>query len=238
MQQPLLKINIVQEFPFNGGTADLKAVGFGDDGHQYALKRLEDGALLPITEWVSYHLCRSVGIQTPDFNVVWRASGDPAFGSRWETNAQQLGAPPTPLRLLQFFQPARSQIESIYAVDAFLPNNDRHGDNILFRPTALGLLPLAYDFSRAWLISGVPFGDMASLTPQCRTSEWWEYLKQQYGYQPAIATLDAICGLPSDWLSNVIEAAPPQWRMFALQQTVDAWINDRQSRKAQAGAFL
>lgn len=94
-QQPIFRIKIIAEEINETGTADLKLIGHGDDSHKYALKTTDDHPLLPITEWVSYHLCRAIGIPTPDFFIVDRSNGTQAFGSRFETNADQF-APSQP----------------------------------------------------------------------------------------------------------------------------------------------
>ena len=104
MQSSLIPIKIIQQTPANLGSADLKFIGLADDSHQYALKRLADHHLLPITEWVGYHLSRVVGLATPDFAPVWLDDRTPAFGSRLEL-VQQLGLPPSPIQIAKYFGP-------------------------------------------------------------------------------------------------------------------------------------
>ena len=130
MQSALFPIDIVHEFPATGSTADLKHCGLGADHHKYALKTIDDNVFLPISEWVGYHLCRSLGIATPDFEIVKRPDGTLAFGSRWENNSRQLSKNPSLLEMNNTFSICKNELSEIYAIDTFLPNEDRHGRNI------------------------------------------------------------------------------------------------------------
>lgn len=238
MQSSLLQIRIVQLAPASFGSADLKYIGFADDGFEYALKRLTDNPLLPITEWTGYHLSRSIGLFTPDFAPVWLDDDTPAFGSRWET-AQQLGVPPDPIEVARYFGPdMKHGIEPIFAVDAFLPNDDRHARNFLWRTTTTGPTPLAFDFSRAWLLSGLPFG-LFPLAPTTNTLGMWKYLKGHFGYAAPADAFQKIAALPNDWIEQVLYAAPHQWvATFDPQPTIDFWVHQRQKRCADAMSLL
>lgn len=230
MQSSLIPIKIIQQTPANLGTADLKFIGLADDSHQYALKRLADHLLLPITEWVGYHLSRAVGLATPDFATVWLDDLTPAFGSRLEL-VQQLGLPPSLIQIAKYFGPdLRAATEPIFAVDAFLPNDDRHARNFLWRETATGLVPLAFDFSRAWLIGGLPFGNFP-LSENDRTVQMWRYLKSTFSYTRPEVSMLKIGELPDDWLEKVVQLAPPQWvDGFDIEPTIVFWKTQRQAR--------
>jgi hypothetical protein len=230
MQSSLIPIKIIQQTPANLGSADLKFIGLADDSHQYALKRLADHHLLPITEWVGYHLSRVVGLATPDFAPVWLDDRTPAFGSRLEL-VQQLGLPPSPIQIAKYFGPdLRTATEPIFAIDAFLPNDDRHARNFLWRETATGLVPLAFDFSRAWLIGGLPFGKFP-LTENHATIQMWTYLKTVFSYTRPNASMAKIGELPDDWLEKVVQRAPPQWvDGFDMEPTIKFWKTQRQGR--------
>lgn len=237
MQYNMFKVKIIQELPYAGTSADLKRIGIGDDGNHYALKTLNDSALLPISEWIGYHLCRAVGVNTPDFSVVELTDGALAFGSKWDGNTFQVPKLLTPIDAVNHFQPVKSALECIYAVDAFLPNEDRHARNILMRSTPSGTIPLAFDFSRASLMLGLPFG--SDLTANCKTLEFWRYFKHLLGLRPCARSFATIQSLPDDWLEHIIASAPTSWSAgFPVQDTVDFWKNDRGSRGAAAQALL
>lgn len=230
MQSSLIPIKIIQQTPSNLGTADLKFIGLADDSHQYALKRLADHAFLPISEWVGYHLSRAIGLATPDFATVWLDEQTPAFGSRLEL-VQQLGLPPSLIQIAKYFGPDLcAATEPIFAVDSFLPNDDRHARNFLWRETATGVLPLAFDFSRAWLIGGLPFGKFP-LSENDHTIQMWRYLKSTFSYTRPEVPMRKIVELPDDWLEMVFDLAPHQWLDgFDIKSTIDFWKTQRKAR--------
>ncbi|MBL0253197.1 MAG: hypothetical protein IPQ12_11905 [Polaromonas sp.] len=237
-QNSLIPIKILQQTPANLETADLKFIGVADDSHQYALKCMSEHRFLPITEWVGYHLCRSIGLATPDFAVVWLDDDTPAFGSRLE-EVQQLGMPPNPMQIVQYLGPnMRSVTEPIFAIDAFLPNEDRHARNFMWRTSAVGVIPLAFDYSRAWLIGGVPFGEFP-LNANHATIQMWSYLKSAFSYAAPIAAMHKISALPDDWLESVIKLAPAQWIAdFDISPTMEFWRFQRKARCESALTIL
>jgi hypothetical protein len=236
VQQPIFTINIVTEEPPLTQTADLKLIGYGDDGHRYALKTLEDHALLPLTEWFCYHLCRAVGIQTPDFFIVKRKTNI-AFGSRYEGNADQLDPAkksPEPIiaRLTRLFGDNQKQISAIYGIDFFLPNNDRHLNNFLFRLSGRTSIPLAFDFSQAWVILGLPFGVNAWETGS-KSQKAYDFLKAQNWIvsSETMSILDKIEQLPDNFVEQVVDSAPVSWLdNFDKQATINYWQTQRKER--------
>jgi hypothetical protein len=239
IQQRLYPVNLKFELPKGPSVdgADLKVIGHCDDGFDYALKRPEDGVLLPITEWVCYHLCRAIGIATPDFAVINRAGASPAFGSRWEQNASQL-TDLQPFSIATFFAPHIARLESIYTLDAVLPNYDRHGRNMMRRHTSAGDLLLAFDFSRAWLQTGTPFGDLASLNGS-HTGKWWDYFHSTLSANCDDATLAKIEALPANWLCAVFRVAPTEWvKPIPIRATLRFWKHARADRCAAAAKWL
>jgi hypothetical protein len=235
-QSSILPINIIHKLDYVG-TADLKEIGLGDDGFQYALKTLAVNPLIPICEWVGYHLCRAVKIATPDFSVVYD-SGVPAFGSRIESVFQFDKAQINPTDVALRFGQGKPKIEAIFAVDAFLPNHDRHLTNFMWRNTPLGDLPLSFDMADSWLRHGLPFG----LHPPLKTDKTmllWAYLKAQFSYDAHDATLAAIESLHDNWMGDVLRAAPTEWlAAFSQNDTINFWKSHRQSRRHDAKSLL
>lgn|GEM_PF-2685775 len=237
MQNTLFPIDIIQQFPSTGSTADLRLVGIGYDNHQYALKTLNDSPLLPISEWVGHHLCNSIGISTPDFAIVKLLDQSLAFGSRWNFSTTQLPKVPSMLDFNHYVTPFKQELAEIYATDLFLPNEDRHMRNILYRQGVTGLVPLSFDFSRAWVSLGLPFGTELSKTT--RTFEWWSYLKKEFNLLPSLDTLKSIEGLPNTWLEDVLSAAPSSWvSSFDTTESVNFWKTKRTERCNYARSLL
>ena len=245
-QQPIFKIRIIAEERNETGTADLKLIGHGDDSHKYALKTIEDHPLLPITEWVSYHLCRAIGIPTPDFYIVDRSNGTQAFGSRFETNADQF-SPSQPVnepqltRLMRLFGGVNSlHVSGIYGLDLFLPNIDRHLNNFLFRLSGKSTIPLAFDFSQAWIILNLPFG-MDHWPAKCKSEITREFLRSHGLIAPKQTeeSLDKIAALPNSFMRDIISAAPQQWvSSFNKELTIEFWEQKRIDRISIAKTML
>ncbi len=89
----MLSVNVLHEVDsstlgFDG--ADLKRIAHYDDGHDYAMKRVEDDHRLPLSEWVSYHLFKACGIPVPDYAILIRGQLPPAFGSRLVHGSSQI----------------------------------------------------------------------------------------------------------------------------------------------------
>jgi hypothetical protein len=235
-QQPIFTINILAEEPPQTQTADLKIIGHGDDSHKYAIKTIEDNPLLPITEWFCHHLCRAVGIATPDFFAVYRQNGTIAFGSRFELNAEQFNPAsnkePALAMLERLFGSDQRRISAIFGVDFFLPNDDRHLGNFLFRESGRRLTPLAFDFSRSWLVLGLPFGKDAWGNDSKSALMYKLLVDRNYISKPEILIiLDKIEQLPNDFAQKVIESAPTSWLLsFDKRATINYWENNRKDR--------
>lgn len=244
-QQPLIPIQVLYEAPSEHGTADLKVLGRGDDGFDYAIKRTEDHAMLPISEWIGYRLCEAVGIPTPESRALLRENGTVAFGSRIEANYSMLDKTKVnnPVSLVQFFGAHVLAINAIYAIDAFLPNDDRHGRNMMIRNNPTGDLLLAFDFSRSWLVLGsdaIYSKDWQKTLPNSsNTKQWWAALKQLIKASAGTDTLDAIANLPDDWLMQQFREAPKDWLAgVPVRKCIRAWKMHRKARAIQAAQWL
>lgn len=211
MQSALSPIFVEHEIDASLGGADLKRIAKADDGHTYAMKRMEDHPALPLCEWVGYHLCRSTGVRTPDFAVLhYRDATAPAFGSRMVLRPNEMAASPSSFDIASFFRSHLATIARIYPLDAFLTNQDRHGRNFLAVQEAGGESLLAIDFSRAWVRFGQPFGNTEALRDS-QTSKWWRYFKERLQVTPDLRPLECVTQLPDNWMDRVIESAPAEW---------------------------
>lgn len=238
MQQPsLLQIHVKHEFDstalFDG--ADLKCVVRGDDGRDYAAKRVQDGALIPISEWVGYHLWRACGLLTPDFAVLYyEDDSPPAFGSQIELLGQQIKKDPDTYTIAGFFGPHLPALSLSYPLDAFYINPDRHGRNFIKRPTLTAPELLCFDYSRAWAADRPPCGNEASMHA-CNSAAWWSFFVQHMHARADTAALEAATQLDAQWLRAVLDKAPQEWRaQFDAPAALNFWHHQRTARAAFA----
>lgn len=219
--------------------ADLKWVARGDDGHDYAMKTIEDSETLPLSEWVCYALWAECGLPVPDCAALAQQGKAPAFGSRIELRSSQLPkGNAAHYTVVQYFGAHRADVAKLYPADAFLPNVDRHGRNVLFRQQLTGTVMVCIDFSRAWLQTGKPFGDMTNLAGS-NTQAWWQFFRDQMSVAPDHSSLDKILALPDEWMLETIGRAPPEWSSSVnLTAVDDFWRQSRQARGADAKMWL
>lgn len=213
MQTSLFPIRITREVDartegYEGD--DLKRLAFCDDSYTYAIKRVQDHPQMPICEWVGHHLCRRCGILTPDFAVL--TSGydkePPSFGSRIATYSQ-IEHSPLSFEMNRFFRGHTAAVAAVYALDAVVINPDRHGRNFFVRTDVAGEQLLAFDFSRAWLRTGHPFGNQEAMRDS-NSSTWWKAFKRM-GASVDNDTLSLLADLDAAWLDTVLREAPAQW---------------------------
>lgn len=212
--------------------ADLKWVAHGDDGNEYAMKTLDDHPLLPLTEWVCYRLWRACGLAVPECAILVSPEGlAPAFGSRLDLTARQLPKKFDILTVAATFERHGAALGALYPLDAFLPNPDRHGRNMMLRPQLTGESLVSIDFSRAWLITGQPCGDLAALAPDCQTTQWWRYFRDSLYVKADFTALDKVAALPDTWMSDTIAQTPPQWQAGIDLDAVNSfWQKERRAR--------
>lgn len=243
-QLSLLPVTIQRVVPsgalgMDGNT--LKWVARCDDGNDYAIKKMTDSPTLPLSEWVCYAFWGECGLPVPDCAILMSSVEAPAFGSRIVLGSTQLpkGAAGTaPYTIAQYFGPHRADIARLYPADAFLPNRDRHGRNVVFRPQVTGTTMVSIDFSQAWLETGAPFGNMSALQGS-NTEDWWHHFRDRMGISADHSALDTIVNLPDQWMRDTIGRAPSEWSsMIDLTAVDDFWRNERRARGASAKIWL
>ncbi len=237
-QNNLFMVKIIREKQNTSGSLGLKFFGSGDDGHDYALKTLSEGLLLPATEWVCYSLCRAIGLSTPDFLAVERLDGSIAFGSRME-NADQFRPTSGVVELVKLFSSNVLEHSRIYGADAFLGNIDRHLGNFLFRSRSTGLLPLAFDFDQAWVNLAIPFG-VIPWSQNCKSHLAMKFLESKSYFDKASANQagQALVSLPDDALQAALDGCHQSWTTgINWTKTLDVW-NQRASHWSSAQTSL
>ncbi len=237
MQKSLIRVsvlNLLDAKPLGFDGADLKVIARCDDGNDYAVKRLQDGQSIPLSEWVGHRLWRQCGLLTPDFSVLYAADGEPMFGSRIEMHKRQLKKEDGKYGIVTFLRPHASKLARCYPLDVWFANPDRHGRNFMLRPGVTGEVLLCIDWSRAWVCGGAPWGTPPDT--QSNTAQWWGFLHKSMGLMPDGASMQAAMGLPDDWLESVLNEAPQEWKSHLdIGSIVDFWRN-RRSLLAQSVA--
>jgi hypothetical protein len=241
MQNSLIPIKILHEVDassegFDG--VDLKRLAKCDDGNTYAIKRVEDHPLMPICEWVGHHFCRACGVLTPDFAILHAADNSTvkSFGSRISSFAQ-IEHDPVALRISSFFHGHYEALSRVYSIDAFLVNPDRHGRNLFVRSDSGGTALLAFDYSSGWLRTGEPFGNQERMRDS-HTFKWWRTFKR-LGAGVDKAALDKIASLNANWLEQVLNSSPTDWRnQFNEADVLQFWSTSRRARLEWAELWL
>lgn len=242
-QAGLFPIQLVDEIdsPYTHGK-DAKALGIDEVDNEYLLKRLQDGRLLPLTEWMSYHICRLCGIPTPEFAVVIRPNREPAFGSKIDSAVVDFNRAATLSNAQQvsIVMDAGLSESAALAFDAFLPNPDRHFGNWLYAARRGKFVALSIDWSRAHfldrpLFSGWPW------PPGSKSAESLSYLKTFGVFSAAEAhrVFDALAGLDADDIEAVLGSAPELWRENVVEDAIlDWWKSSRHQRIEDSKALI
>lgn len=242
MQDGLFMVVIEREIQSTSGTTDTRCIGFGSDSNEYSLVRLEDGALLPATEWVCHTLCQAIGIATPDFRAVQRKFGDVAFASRIDTNVQSplkpqvKDAPPINIQVATCFGSTVSHHSRIYGLDAAVGNPTRNIRKMLFRSSALGSIPVANDFSNGWVAHEEPFGAQP-WEPLSTSQSMMDHLHKLglFDADEARETIARLCALPDSTLQDALNSCHPSWvQGHDWSETLAIWADRQTLLKPQA----
>lgn len=235
----LLPVVLVDEQPPEpGASKDLLWIGLDEQDRRYALKTVEPGhKLLPLTEWLCYHLCGLAGILTPDFAIVRRLDGSEAFGSRWEEGAKQFApGKVSDAEFVGWLDRARADVSAMFALDAFMPNDDRHLGNILFTQSGVRLRALAFDWSRTHLFAPWPW------QPQSNSAAVWQWLVQ--ATPPLVNTAETkarmgrINAITGPQVEAILEAAPAPWRDNIDCAAAGQWWQAESSTRADQAIKL
>lgn len=243
MQAHLFMVEITHEVVSTGGDVDEPCVGYGTDGHLYSLKRLEDGPLIPATEWVCHSLSRAVGIPTPDFLPVKRqVNGDIAFATRIDPTNERIvsphtaGAEPLEIQIVRYFTQSVVQHSQLYGLDAAIGNTTRGWRSFVFRRTPYGVVPLAQNFRRAWVAEETPFGEIP-WQPLAGSAAMMRYLYSLdvFDAAEARATVDRLYALSNTAIQDALNTCHPSWvQNHNWQPTLDLWSRRQQHLKPLA----
>lgn len=223
MQPPLFHPKIKTLIPGNRGGADLRCTGISEDNAEWVLKLADPAPLLPITEWLCYHVMEFCGVAVPLGAIVEMPDGSQAFGSRLEGGLSQV-LQSDPVATLSALGTCAPQLASVLALDLLLANPDRHLGNFLWRKNQLGnIAPYAIDYSRAFLVQGWPLQETTATS--CNTTNTIVMLRQGQLWQPqhtalALARAGAIETNDLEWW---IDQTPRTWLPDPIRATLLAW---------------
>lgn len=235
-QLSLLPIRLVDEIPADRTKSkDLLWIGVDDQDRRYAVKTVEaDNPDLPLMELCCYQLCQLCGIPSPDFAIVTRMNGSLAFGSRWEMTASQYVKDETsPADVWLWMDRASDDISAMLALDAFLPNTDRHLGNILFR-LQVRTRALAFDWSRACWPEPWPW------PAACNSDQFWRFLVGNNLHKPDAVrrTLGKLAAIPHTEIRNLVAQTPVEWQVNITPDKAEAWWKNHASERAEATESL
>lgn len=227
-QRNLFPIEIVDIYPCQQDSADLKSIGTGKNNKEYAIKRVSDSpnGFIPASELFCYELARQVNIATPDFDILQLQGDELAFGSVWEGGVHKLSNDNKIIDLLegnlkvnnieQFFS-------KVYGFDLFINNIDRHFGNYLFRSSFSYFIAMAFDFSRAWL--EIDSSGLQVTQPSCNTQFIFRTLKQfkKISLAPIQSTLDDLSKIDQNTVKGIIDEIPATWLTEEQASEVIFW---------------
>lgn len=230
-QLSIFPIILVDEQPADRSKSrDLAWIGIDEQDRRYALKTPEpSNPSLPLIEWLCYHLCQHCGVPAPEFAVIVRIDGSRVFGSRWVEDAWQIDPASTPQHEIELrFARARRDISAMFAIDAFMPNEDRHLGNVLFSHSGRRARALAFDWSRTRLFEPWPW------PAQCTSELVWRWLTGLKQTDPAAVqqTLDRLRALTETEIEHILSAAPAEWTQNINLTAQLAWWKDRRHERA------
>lgn len=232
MQTTLFNVKLAKLEPVSG-TADLKAIGYTSTLEKYAVKREQDGEMLPIAEWIGHSLCRLCDIPTPFFTIVECPNSEElAFGSRWEENSSQITNEMTGIDQLSTLANHSNQISEIHSIDLFSANEDRHAGNFLFVTRANTDICLAMDFSQAAMRIQKPFG-RHPIPSDCHTMTLISTLATRGIFHKAGYDLahQKLCKINDSDFESVLNSAPNQWyENIGKMEVMDWWKSERANR--------
>ena len=223
----IFPLRIVSQQPANLGSADCHLIGEGDDGIDYAIKRVSDGARIPASEFICNSLAQACGIAVPTFEIAILPDIEKVFASRWEDGSFPSARVSALLMGTEQLNGLSEALSAVFAFDLFVYNIDRHFGNYMFRhkrgPGSLPVL-LAPDYSRAFLYHGCP-PPPPPLPSDCNTSkrfiEWQR--RHRFSRNAATELLDRLDTISDSDFGKIISQIPSEWLSSADGNTLVTW---------------
>lgn len=231
-------INIHPHDPFN--SVDKPIFVTASDGLDYVAKISDEkNPCLPIAESLSYFLCGRIGLAVPSHAWLTFDDGKIAFGSRLECGISQF----TNLTINEKAEVLNACSKLIFQfcyLDAFIANNDRHFDNMLFRKSPLDFrwTVINMDFSRALWKGGFPSTTATDIFASGNTASTVRLLHGMGAFDSTIplaivASLDAIT---SEQISSHLSEAPSDSVCDEAKKLCEWWKS--QERRDRASSLM
>jgi len=225
MQLELLYRRVLWQYPPSGRrTARNPQRARVDDGLDYMLK--DDGGGVPVRarEWICHQLVECAGVPVVEHRPILTATGRVLFGSRVVLSGGPAGAGHNLLAGTLPIVEARSVLSSIYAVDLFLGNGDRHSDNFIIEPDGASPRIRVIDFSEAEAFIG-PASRTTLPHPNSSTVTVGRTLRGIYGFSTIAAelALDRLDAVTPHRLKDILDGMPDDWLLQALRDDLAAW---------------
>lgn len=224
MQKNLFPVEVDTEIPPLDSTADCKYYCRGIDSNIYAVKQTSDNPdypSAPFDELFGYELARAVNIAVPQYNLI-KIPFSPwlGFGSVCEG-----GVIPDGFRLhfsniiqnqtnASYKELFLKKVSSIYALDLFLCNEDRHPGNYLIKDTMGHHVIMGIDFGRSWTGLDCPVDRNGSTSPFSNRLPFY-YLK------PLLAPKSMT---PSSRLQPIVQEKPKKTNTYNIASII--WSRD------------
>ncbi|MCP4596166.1 hypothetical protein [Neptuniibacter sp.] len=170
----LLPIEIAYTVPKLDKSADCKAYCIGTDSNKYAVKTTSDNPdypFAPFDELFCYELARHCGVAVPQYNLLLDKNGQYAFGSAFEGGVVDNGIIAILTEIIkQQIAPEAidvyiQKLTTIYVLDLFVHNEDRHKDNYLVKDVGGQKALMAMDFGRSWTSLNCPIDRTGDFSP-------------------------------------------------------------------------
>jgi hypothetical protein len=238
-QKELFPIEIIEFYPNDLGSADLKLIGHGRNGKDYAIKKVTDGdGMIPASEIFCYELARQLNIPTPDFDIVKLQNDELAFGSVWEGGVHQISNFNAVASLLGDGVIDGIKVKSldkffskVYAFDLFINNVDRHWGNFIFRKSFQSVIALAFDYSRAWY--EIQYNGLQALDKNCNTQKIINNVKDfdKFDTKQAEETLIEISKIEPSTIEKILSEMPNEWMTKLQIDTIITWWSSQEFKE-------
>lgn len=212
------------------GGLDNAGIGYTAFGERYLMKTSHD---VCIAEFVGASLCNACGIPHCAPTVV-SFKGKPVFGSRFEHALLEID---DFAGFASFFKGCVNQqaLTAVLVIDLAIGNYDRHWHNWLYQQTTTGHLVRAMDFSRGWPTMTPPMQAQAMQNENTALAlSIWPALGIALDLTIAQSVCNTLRGLSQDWLHNLLEPLPVEWKVTTDAPALCAWWDENWQRHLTA----
>jgi hypothetical protein len=211
--------------PAEIGSLDCAQICHCDDGSDYVVKDRSGNVLVPHSEWFCTHLGEAVGLASPPCKVV-DVQGVSCFGSRWESGHDAAEWWYRAQRSEIDFNDLAPTLSRIYAFDLFVNNIDRHFLNFIVRRQHFGVSLLAFDYSQAWLVNGLPPPTLPMAHTE-KTVAISRILRKMFGHflreEDVGHVLDSLEFIKEEKIVSIIDGHPKDWLTEEQKASIVSW---------------